>query len=467
MQISETARTLAMLAESGTMSWEEIISNEIAEFRSSDKYRIICDAEQYYKNRSDVQNKSKDVKNRTNSKIEHPIVRLLVSQKADYLLSKPFSVTADTNDYTEALEKLFDNEFRRKIHGFARDTVKTGISYLIPYFRNGKLLFMAVPAREIIPLWTDSENSELDGFIRFYDRVEYQGRQKTTVQYAEYWSRNGVQYFRGENGVYRYDPEHGEGFVPHFTVNGKPYNWAEVPLLWLRYNEEELPLSYFVKELVDSYNWQTSVTDDVLRDVAKFVYVLKNYGGTDLAQFVKELRECLAIEVNSDGGVDKLQPEIDISGVMSFIDKQRRDIFAYANGVDTKDPELGNASGTALLFRYMGLDNDCAALGAELQSTFQRLKIFADTYFQIISGKDFSQQNFSVVFNTDMPVNEGDVITNCRNSAGIISEKTILENHPWVKSAEEEQRRLAEEKQKQTDELGGNPFEELMNREQP
>ena len=218
---------------------------------------------------------------------------------------------------------------------------------------------------------------------------------------------------------------------------------------------------------MDSYNWQTSVTDDVLRDVAKFVYVLKNYGGTDLAQFVKELRECLAIEVNSDGGVDKLQPEIDISGVMSFIDKQRRDIFAYANGVDTKDPELGNASGTALLFRYMGLDNDCAALGAELQSTFQRLKIFADTYFQIISGNDYSKQNFSAVFNTDMPVNEADVITNCRNSSGIISEKTILENHPWVKSAEEEQKRLAEEKQKQTDELGGNPFEELMNREQP
>lgn len=48
-------------------------------------------------------------------------------------------------------------------------------------------------------------------------------------------------------------------------MGGRAYNWETPPLLWLKYNEEELPLQYFIKDLVDDINWQNSVTADVLR----------------------------------------------------------------------------------------------------------------------------------------------------------------------------------------------------------
>jgi len=173
--------------------------------------------------------------------------------------------------------------------------------------------------------------------------------------------------------------------------------------------------------------------------------VLKNYGGTDLAEFVDELRKTLAIKVDSDGGVDTIQPQVNVSEVLAFIDKNRRDIYDLADGVDTKDPDLGNASGTALYFRYMGLDNDCAGLGASLKEAFQRMKRFIDVYFALTGKGDFSAEKLDVVFNTDMPVNESEVIANCRNSEGMISRRTILENHPWTKDPEEEQKRIDEE----------------------
>ena len=97
-----------------------------------------------------------------------------------------------------------------------------------------------------------------------------------------------------------------------------------------------------------------------------------------------------------------------------------------------------------------------------LKAAFQRIKLFADAYFQIIGKGDFSARNFSVVFNTDMPVNETDVINNCKNSAGVISKRTILENHPWVENAEEEQRRIDEETEKSAEQFGGDIFGELM-----
>ena len=103
--------------------------------------------------------------------------------------------------------------------------------------------------------------------------------------------------------------------------------------------------------------------------MAKFIYILRNYGGQDLAEFLKDLKEHMAIKVTSDGGVDKLQADLNIDAVMAFLDKQRRDLFDFAAAVDTKDPDLGNASGTAIKFsRYMDLDADCDSLGTELKN---------------------------------------------------------------------------------------------------
>ena len=442
MTHTETAITLAQLERSGAMTWEEIVSNEIAEFRASDKCALIQRAEQYYRNRSAVQGKQNDIAKRSNTKIEHALVRKLVNQKANYLLSKPFTISGDSAAYSQALADFFDDELRAKVKSFTQGAVKSGIAYLIPYFEDDRLRFMRVPSDELIPLWTDTESSRPDGFIRFYDRIEYQGTTRIIMHHAEYWSRDGVQYFQSLDSFYK---QVGGGFTPHFHINGKPFNWADVPLVWLKYNEEELPLAYFIGELVDSVNWQTSVTNDVLQDIAKFIFVLKNYGGADLAEFVDELRKTLAIKVDSDGGVDTIQPQVNVSEVLAFIDKNRRDIYDLADGVDTKDPDLGNASGTALYFRYMGLDNDCAGLGASLKEAFQRMKRFIDVYFALTGKGDFSSEKLDVVFNTDMPVNESEVITNCRNSEGIISRRTILENHPWTKDPEEEQKRLDEE----------------------
>ena len=456
--------------ETVPMTLAQIVSEEIREFKASEKYRIMLEGERYYKNRSSVQEKKVDVANRSNTRIERPILKKLVDQKGNYLLSKPWTVDTESSAYGDALNEIFGQTFRRKIMSLGKAAVKYGIAWLQPYFEDdGKLAFMRIPSTEVVPLWQDAEQSKLDAFIRFYDQIVYLGNRKHTVSHAEFWWAGGVKYFKTDPfvgmgaGEYRVDAERGEEendrTKPHFSVAGKPYNWEQVPIVWLRYNEEELPLCYFVKDMIDDINWQNSVTADVLRDVAKFIYVLKNYGGADLAEFVKDLKEHLAIKVETDGGVDKLQADLNIEAVMSFLDNERRDLYDFAAAVDTKDPDLGNASGTAISFRYMDLDADCDALGNELQDTFQRLKLFIDVYLQLTGKGDFTGDEFSIVFNKDLPVNETDVINNARNSDGLISRRTILQNHPWVKDAEEELEQLEEEKKKAAEEYGEGLFD--------
>ena len=465
--INQEIRRIIESGNGTRMTLPEIIAEEIRDFYASPQFTIMEEAEQYYRNRSSVQGKTTKYKDRSNTKIEHPILRKLVDQKANYLLSKPFSVESESMDYADALNELFDGRFRQQIKSFGKGAVKSGISWLAPYFEDSRLKWMRLPSTEVVPIWHDYEHTRLDAYIRVYSQVVYNGKNKKTIARVEWWDRQGVKKYKAPWPIVGapvlepdYDSDPGTNEFSHFEIDGQPYNWDAVPIVWCKYNEEELPLCYFIKDLIDDVNWQTSITADVLRDVAKFIFVLRNYGGQDIAQFTRDLYEALAIEVEGDGGVDKLEPSLNIDAVMAFLEKNRRDLFDYGSGVDTKDPDLGNASGTAINFRYMGLDTDCTALGAELQGAFENMKVFLDAALAIAGKGDFTGDSFHVTFNADMPVNEADIIANIRSSDGIISRYTQLANHPWVDDVEEELQRIQAEKTREMEEFGAQMFAE-------
>ncbi len=461
MEYTQTELINAALSDPAhaPMSLADIVSTEIQEFKRSPQYRTILEADRYYRNLSDVQNKTNEIEARSNTHIEHPILKKLIDQKAHYLLAKPWSIDTENKAYGDALNELFDPVFRAKIMSQGKGAVKSGIAWMQPYFDGNRLAWMRIPSAELCPLWADCEHTRLDAFIRFYAQVIYIGRNKQIIRRAEFWDGSGVKWFVAPDGTDNYKLDHERGGANHFDCDGRQYNWAKVPIVWTKYNEEELPLHYYIKTLIDDINWQTSVTADVLRDVAKFIYILKNYGGQDLDEFVRELRRSLAIKVDADGGVDKLQADLNIDAVLGFLDKQRRDVFDYGSGVDTKDPDLGNASGTAIHFRYMDLDTDCTSLGLQLKDTFQQMKPFLDTYLQMTGQGDFGKEKFDIVFNADMPVNETDVINNAKTSQGIVSARTILKNHPWVEDVEEEEKELEAEKKKAMEDFGQGLFD--------
>lgn len=455
-----------------TMTMEQIVSEQVRDFRASPQYDAMKLSEQYYRNRSDVQSKTNRIAKRSNTKIEHPFLWKFVNQKARYLLAKPWSVACEDKAYSEALGEVFDKTFRRKIKSLGKGAVRSGIAWLQPYFNDGKLAFMRIPSTELIPIWNDPEHTDLYAFIHVYDQTIFIGNRKHTITHAEFWWSGGVKWyvtdaFSGSRATdFHVDKEHGseetDWTEPHFYVGNKAYNWEIPPIVWLKYNEEEIPLCHFVKDLIDDVNWQTSVTADTLRDIANFVYVLRGYGGQDLGEFVQELQDALAIKVDNDGGVDKLAAELNIDAVMAFLGKQRRDLYDFASSVDTKDPDLGNASGTAINFRYMDLQGDCEDLADELQDTFQRLKVFLDLYFQVVGKGDFTDVDFDIIFNMDMPVNESDVINNVRNSDGIISKRTQLQNHPWVEDVQEEIDQIAKEKKEAAEMFGEGLFDDHL-----
>lgn len=451
--MTETQRLTLLLDRARGMTTAEIVESEVDEFRRGLQPRLL-EAEAYYRNRSAVQRKTTRYRNRSNTKIEHSVLRKLVDQKVNYLLAKPFTISSKNTAYEKALNGVFDARARAEIKSLGKEAIKKGIGWVQLYFDEGVLRCKRLPTEQIVPEWADDEHTRLDCLIRAYPQVAYEGREKVVLERAELWSAQGVERFVRRMGVGRFVPDADlVARESHFAVDGKPWNWAAPPFLWVKYCEEELPLLHFVREILDDYNWQVSVSADILRDAAQLVYVLRNYGGQSLDQFVREMRESLAVQVEGDGGVDTLQAQLDMNAVNALLDRHRRDLYDLARSVDTQDPNLGDASGQALKFRYADLDMDCNDLEAEFQAMFLRMKPFLDAYFRLKGLGDFAGEEFSVVLNRDIVVNETEAISNARASVGLLSEKTIVANHPWVEDAEAELRQKQREEAEAREEL--------------
>ncbi|MEG0371605.1 MAG: phage portal protein, partial [Clostridium sp.] len=366
------------------------------------------------------------------------------------LLGKSPIIAADDETFQGKLVEVLDYDFDDTLQDIAVESSNKGIAWLQPYINKvGELKFKKHDSEQIVPIWSDKAHTELQAIIRFYYVETYRGKEREDVKKVEYWENDGVTYYTYFNGSLVYDIEKEESAtkVGHFKENDKYGIWGRVPFIAFKNNSREMnDLTYF-KNLIDDYDKNTSDTSNTLDDIARFIYILKNYEGQDLGEFLNDLKVYKAIKVDQDGGVDKLSPDINIDAVEKHLDRLKKDIYIFAQGVDMDTDKFGNSpSGIALKFLYSALDLKCDQLERKFKKAFVELFWFIAEYFKVTSKGNFDYKVAKVTFSRNMITNESESIGNVKNSSGIISRKTMLEHHPFVGDVEEELLRLEEER---------------------
>ncbi|MBR6791410.1 MAG: phage portal protein, partial [Oscillospiraceae bacterium] len=131
--------------------------------------------------------------------------------------------------------------------------------------------------------------------------------------------------------------------------------------------------------------------------------------------------------------------------VMRHLSQDRKDIYEIGRGVDTQCEKLGQASGIAMKFLYADLDLDCSGIESQFLAGIERVVRLAAELWKLMGYGDFTGEKADIIINRDMIISESDAIADCVKSGGMLSRRTILENHPWVTDAGRELDRLAGE----------------------
>ena len=134
----------------------------------------------------------------------------------------------------------------------------------------------------------------------------------------------------------------------------------------------------------------------------------------------------------------------------------KQTIIENGAGFDSKADTLGNNPNQLnIRSMYSEIDLEANDFETEFQASFEELLWFVANHLKNTGQGDFLGEKVEVVLNRDILVNESQAISDIKNSVGIISEETILAQHPWVTDVQAEQEKLKKERSEKIEDYGG------------
>ncbi len=442
---------------------EARILKEINNFKHSKKALDMRVGENYFEGRHDILNKTRkaignngdlvDIKNLPNNRTVDNQYKKMVIQKVNYLLGKPILFQTASDSYGAELTKVISKRLMKSINDIGVDCLNCGIGWLYVYYNEaGELSFKRFKPYEIIPVWLDEDHSILDYAIRIYEKKTYKGSIETKVQKVEVYTLEGIQHFDYTEGkLVKCDIF----TTPYFAVhNGKytqEFNWSRIPLIDFKYNNREIPLINMVKSLQDGINLILSnFQDNIQEDPRNTIMVLVNYGGENLGEFRQNLATYGAVKVQSEegvvGDVKTINVEVNADNYKMILALLKEAIVENGMSFNTKDARLSsNPNQMNIKSTYSDIELDANGMELEFQASMENLLWFVNSHLKNHGLGDIIDDRVDVIFNRDMMINESNIISDILKSVGLLSKKTLVEQHPYVNDIGRELERLQEE----------------------
>ena len=169
-----------------------------------------------------------------------------------------------------------------------------------------------------------------------------------------------------------------------------------------------------------------------------------------------------AVKVKSidgcEGGLETLQIEVNAENYKAIYDIFKKALIENARGFDAKDDRMSNNPNQMnIQSMYSDIDLDANGMETEYQASFEDLLWFINQHLANTGQGDFENEVVTITFNRDILINESESISNCQASVGILSDESIVEQHPWVKDVQKELDR--KKKEQETD-----PYADTFNK---
>lgn len=374
-----------------------------------------------------------------NTKLRFGYLSRIVRQRVNYAFGRNCTFSADS----EEMSVLFDMDTVRKCGWFI---ATHGKAYMEVRFNDdGKMSGISAHDPAHCFEFTDADNQQ-HGFVVIEDVKNEFGlededsEQKLSVRVIEESEDKSsytiTQYMYANNELTQIS------YIPVLTIrrlqDGKLRKYNGDIVMELFADPFKVGIYKEIKSLIDEYDEVSSVTSDYLKKSPRSPLVVKGYG-TTLNELVTNLFHYNVIPVQADGEVSSLKSEQDINAAQKHLTLVEDSLREQTGWVKS---ELGNVgySGAALRMRYAELDIQAQHLQAILTYAFNSIKL----YIKDSLGSNIPE-DVEVSFDSDVMVNETDTVTNCVNSTDLLSRRTILENHPFVRSVDIEIERLEAE----------------------
>jgi SPP1 family phage portal protein len=217
--------------------------------------------------------------------------------------------------------------------------------------------------------------------------------------------------------------------------------WNKVPFIILKNNSRQTTDLEAIKGLIDAYDLLSSEATNNLLDLVELYWVIQGYGGETAGAIAKKLQINKAVNISdSSGNVEAKQIDISMDGRLNYLKMLRKDIFQFGQGVDTDVDRLGNStSGVTLKFQYTLLELKAAGISVQLKKCINELLWYMIDDYNRKHKTDYNTDMINVCLRRNAITNDYETVQMIQMSEGLISNETLISNHPFVDNISKEE----------------------------
>jgi len=370
----------------------------------------------------------------SNYKLPSGYMTVVVDQKVSYSVNNSMIASIGDGDTAIPLDDIIGKKWRDDIADVATEGSKKGFGVWQMYLDGaGNVKYKNIPPEQVV-LCRDG-----DGVVVKVARVyEALGEDGTVTNKAEIWDNEKVIKFEKKTAEeWVCLCEEGQPHLQEVTAFGdvveeeKGKGWGKPPFVIIENNARCKTDLEPIKAHIDAYDFVMSDFANNLEDFQEFWWVLKNYDGQNLGEFLDHTKKTKAIKVGEDGEAKREVQEIPFEAKQAFATDIKRDIYEKSMSVDTSNI-TGNVTNVQIRSMYAGLD--LKATKFERNTT----EFLGDLMF--FYGYDADDLN--IVYDRNLVINEVEMATLANQSRGFISEETRLGTDPRVENVQAEIERM-------------------------
>lgn len=413
----------------------------------------------YYNNKNDkISNRVYKNKNKPKNRLSHPYAQYITDTATGYLLGKPIAYVTEDKKLLEELTDIFKyNDEADNNTTLAKMASIYGYAYEIMYIdKYAKPRFKAIDPSQLIVCYDNTLEENIILAIRYYDEVVRNNDLEETITRLE---------------IYTKPTENDKGQV---VANGKiirgtirlesisledeeDYYFNDIPVNVYTNNDELYGDFEKVINLIDAYDQTQS---DTANDFELFTNCMLVVNGELIDdEQAENLNDVNLIQfLNSDSDAKYLIKDIQDTALENYKNRLNEDIHRFSFVPNMSDENFSNnASGIAMKFKLMGLENLIGVKEAKFKKGLMRRIELLCAYTKMKNNSDYSYLAIEPVFTRNTPNNELELSQIMQNLTGILSEETIIGMSPRVSDIQAE----IEKKENEANKLYEDDYSEL------
>ena len=427
------------ILDKNTVITKELIQDLIKEH--SDERSRILKMKDYYNGLNE------GIKNRVYSDPKKPSNRLysgyasyITDNFVGYLLGQPVTYKSDNESLLEELNLsfLYNDEVDNNTT-LAQEQSICGYAYELMYTdEEGNVRFKCVDTEDTIVVYDNTlEAKELFAIRCVVDSEE-----------------KGLVYVYTKEGIEAYAIEKGE--VGNLVEEECEENYfIDVPIITYENNRQRIGDFEKVLSLINAYDFANS---DTANDFEYFTNALLVISGVTMDEKDEEGRPLNFKDnrvinfVDNDGKAQYLIKDINDTALENYKNRLNLDIHKFSNVIDISDENFGNnLSGVAMKYKLLGMENIASIKESKFRKGLMKRIEFITHFLNLSINSDYTYTEITPVFTRNIPSNDVETVNMIKQLYGMISDKTLLSQLPFIEDVQAELDALEKQKENSLD----------------